>query len=453
VKSQWHVLVVDDEPVMRDSLQAWLREDGYAVDTAASGPEAIRLAQATDYAVYLVDLKMPPGMDGIETMMELRRIRPDATVFIITAHATVDTAVAAMKEGAQDYIVKPVNPEEISLVVERVIRVKNLERENALLRQQLSKTWQFHDVISKSPKMQEIFELARSVASLRSTVLVTGDSGTGKEMVVRAIHYSGDRAKKAFVAVSCAALTETLLESELFGHERGAFTGATARKRGKFELADRGTIFLDEIGDISPKLQLDLLRVLEERAFYRVGGSEKVSVDVRVMAATNRDLQEAVRGGRFREDLYYRLNVISIWIPPLRDRREDIPLLAEHFVQKISAEVGRKVSDISQGALRKLMEQDWPGNVRQLENAIERAIVTCRSQTLTEDDFAFLAHAPGGSADWSAPSNLTLREIERLSIEAALRRTSGNMKEAAQLLGIDRSTLYDKLKRHGIERE
>ena len=272
-----------------------------------------------DYAIYFVDLKMPGGMDGIETMMQIRRLHPEASIIIITAYATVDTAITAMKEGAQEYIVKPCNPEEISLLVNRIIKVKNLQRENTILRKKLTRQYVVHDVVSKNPRMQEIMALCGEIASLRSTVLIQGESGTGKELVARAIHNAGDRASKPFVAVSCAALAETLLESELFGHEKGSFTGANQQKRGKFEMADTGTIFLDEIGDISPKLQVDLLRVLQDRAFYRVGGSEEVRVDVRVVAATHVNLQQAVAEGKFRDDLYYRLNVIEIRIPALRD--------------------------------------------------------------------------------------------------------------------------------------
>jgi DNA-binding NtrC family response regulator len=450
MKPQWQILVVDDEEIMCESLAAWLREDGYLVDTASSGREAVELAKKTDYAIYFIDLKMPGGMDGIDTLMEIRRFHPDASIIIITAYATVDTAITAIKEGAQEYIVKPCNPEEISLLVNRIIKVKRLQRENLILRKKLQRRYQFHDIISKSPRMLEVLELAREVASLRSTVLIRGESGTGKELVARAIHFSGSRAQKPFIAVSCAALAETLLESELFGYEKGSFTGAAERKKGKFELADGGTIFLDEIGDIGPKLQADLLRVLQERSFYRVGGSEEVQVDVRVIAATHKDLRAMVEEGQFREDLYYRLNVIEIHIPPLRERREDIPLLAEHFVERLSHELGKPVDEIAQDAMRLLMDHAWPGNVRELENAIERAIVSCRGRTLTAEDFSFLRN--NGPAKVQIPDNLTLAEMERLMIEATLRRTGGNVKEAAASLGIDRSTLYEKLKRYGIER-
>ncbi len=452
MKMPWEILVVDDEEVMRESLAAWLREDGFVVDTAAAGAEAVAKARAKDYAIYFVDLKMPGGMDGIETMMEIRKLHAEAAIIIITAYATVDTAITAMKEGAQEYIVKPCNPSEISLLVNRIIKVKNLQRENIILRKKLSRHYSFHDIISKHPKMLDLFALIREIASLRSTVLIQGESGTGKELIARAIHYSGDRAERPFIGVSCAALAETLLESELFGHEKGAFTGAVAQRKGKFELAEGGTIFLDEIGDISPKLQMDLLRVLQERSFYRVGGSEEIHVDVRVIAASHVDLQEAVQRGTFRDDLFYRLNVINIHLPPLRERREDIPLLARHFLERLSHELGKEVDDLTEGALRVLLDYEWPGNVRELENAVERAMVTCRARVLTEEDFAFLNYNRPERRGWVPPANMSLEEVEKQVIAATLQRTQGNIKEAAATLGIDRSTLYDRIKKYNIPR-
>jgi len=452
VRKSWRILVVDDEEVMRVSLAAWLAEDGYEVDTAASGREAIAMAAEKEYAMYFVDLKMPPGIDGIETMMEIRRLRPDAAVIIITAYATVDTAITAMKEGAQEYIVKPCNPEEISLLVSRIIKVKNLQRENLILRKKLSRQYTFADMVSKNARMQAVFSLVRDIADLRSTVLIQGESGTGKELIARAIHSSGSRAARPFVPVSCAALPETLLESELFGYEKGSFTGASERKKGKFELADGGTLFLDEIGDISAKVQVDLLRVLQERRFFRLGGSEELEVDVRVIAVTNRDLRQAVQDGSFRDDLFYRLNVITIALPPLRERREDIPLLAREFVDRLAIEVGKEVDDISEGALKVLLDHPWPGNVRELENAVERAIVTSRSHVLLADDFAFLSSEGSQPRAWTPPTDLTLDAVEKEVIIATLRRTGGNVKEAAAILDIDRSTLYDRLRRYGVQR-
>ena len=452
MKTHWQILVVDDEEVMCESLAAWLREDGYVVDTAPSGRDAVEKARLRDYAIYFVDLKMPGGMDGIETMMQIRRLHPEASIIIITAYATVDTAITAMKEGAQEYIVKPCNPEEISLLVNRIIKVKNLQRENTILRKKLTRQYSVHDVVSKNPRMHEIMALCGEIASLRSTVLIQGESGTGKELVARAIHNAGDRASKPFVAVSCAALAETLLESEFFGHEKGSFTGANQQKRGKFEMADTGTIFLDEIGDISPKLQVDLLRVLQNRSFYRVGGSVEVKVDVRVVAATHVNLRQAVAEGKFRDDLYYRLNVIEIRIPPLRERREDIPLLAHHFVERLSHELAKDVSDVGEGALRLLMDHNWPGNVRELENAVERAMVTCRGPVLTEKDFEFLAQTAAPAPIWAVPAGMTMEGMEKVLIAATIQRTQGNIKEAASVLGIDRSTLYEKIKKYEIAR-
>lgn len=449
MKRVWPILVVDDEEVMRESMAAWLREDGYRVDTASNGQAAVDLAKSTDYAISFIDLKMPGGMDGIETMMEIRRVRPEASIIIITAYATVDTAIQAMKEGAQEYIVKPCHPQEISMLVSRILKLKKLQTENVILRKKISRSYRHHDIITKNPRMEEILALTQEIASLRSTVLICGESGTGKELVARAIHYSGSRADKPFVSVSCAALTETLLESELFGHEKGSFTGAEGQAKGKFELADGGTIFLDEIGDISPKLQADLLRVLQERRFYRVGGSDEVGVDVRVIAATNKNLAEEVQESRFRDDLYYRLNVIEIRIPPLRERREDIPLLAEHFVQHIASELGKDIGGISGDALKVLIDYDWPGNVRELENVIERAIVTSRNGTLVETDFTWLTQRNKSGESWDVP-DVPLSELERRAIIAVLERKRGNVKEAAVALGIDRSTLYDKLKRYEI---
>ncbi|MBA3976168.1 MAG: Fis family transcriptional regulator, partial [Candidatus Solibacter sp.] len=361
------------------------------------------------------------------------------------------TAITAMKEGAQEYIVKPCNPEEISLLVDRIIKVKNLQLENQMLRKRLTGQYEYRDIITKNSRMQAILSLVRDVSSLRSTVLIRGASGTGKELIARAIHYSGDRASSPFVAVSCASLAETLLESELFGYEKGAFTGAGNQTKGKFEAADGGTIFLDEIGDIPPKLQADLLRVLQERRFYRLGGTTEIQVDARVIAATNKDLAEEVREGRFRDDLYYRLNVIEINIPPLAERREDIPHLARHFVARLSSEIGKEVSGIGDDALKVLLDYDWPGNIRELENAVERAIVTTRNRSLSAEDFGFLESAMRARANWAVPA-IPLQDIEKMAVESALGRSRGNIKEAAAALGIDRSTLYEKIKKFGIQR-
>jgi len=448
----WRVLVVDDERIVRETMAAWLREDGYAVDAAENGDAAVALAKDNAYAVCFLDRKLPGSMDGIRTMLAIRAVRPETVAVIITAYATVDTAIAAMKEGAQEYIVKPCNPQEISLIVERVTRLKRLERANLVLRNRLLRRYEFRDIVSKSARMAEVFDLVRDVAGLRSTVLVQGESGTGKETIARAIHAEGGAPERPFVAVPCVALAESLLESELFGHEKGAFTGAVERRRGKIELAAGGTLFLGEIGDISPRLQMDLLRFLQERTFYRVGGTEEIAVDVRVIAATHQDLREGVRRGTFREDLFYRLNVIDIRLPPLRERREDIPLLARHFIERLAPETGKDVTDLDDSALARLMEHDWPGNVRELENAIERAIVTARSPVLSADSFRFLQAPVVDPRPGTFPGGQSLAQIEAEAIRATLANTGGNVKRAAAILGIDRSTLHDKLKRFGIAR-
>ena len=460
MKSQWEILIVDDEEVMCESLAAWLREDGYRVDTAFSGRQALELAGRSDYAIYFIDLKMPGGMDGIETMMNVRKLRADASVIIITAYATVDTAITAMKEGAQEYIVKPCNPEEISLLVKRIIKVKNLQRENIILRKKLTRQYVFQDIISKNPRMQEIFQLIRDVSSLRSTVLIQGESGTGKELIARAVHFSGERSTGPFVGVSCAALAETLLESELFGHVRGSFTGAIRDKQGKFLAADGGTIFLDEIATASPALQVKLLRVLQDREFKRVGGTEDIRVDVRIISATNKDLEAAVREKRFREDLFYRLNVIQIKLPPLRERREDIPVLAAHFLKKYSDELNKNINKISPDALHLLLNYGYPGNVRELQNIIERAVALGNGQELVPQHLnSYLEeqiHVNKGLLDLDIPSDgidleKIIEDIERALLLKALDRTKGIKKKAAELLRINFRSMRYRLEKYGLD--
>jgi DNA-binding NtrC family response regulator len=357
--------------------------------------------------------------------------------------------VSAIKLGAYDYLVKPFDPEELSLMIEKIVSQQALVRENTLLRKVLKREYRFRDLVSKNPTMRSIFELARTAANSNSTILVLGESGTGKELLARAIHAESPREHQPFVAVSCAALTETLLESELFGHEKGAFTGAVARQRGKFEAAHRGTLFLDEIGDISPKLQLDFLRVLETRKFTRVGGIESIEVDVRIVAATNRDLKKAVEAGSFREDLYYRLNVIPIHLPPLRERREDIPLLVDHLVEQLSVECGRSVEGVSHDAMAVLMGHPWPGNVRELRNVLERAIVVAQGPVLQAADLGLIKE-PSPPAAEGAPELATLETVERLHIAHVLERTGGNVTQAARILDIDRVTLYNKIKKYHL---
>ncbi len=447
-RERTRVLIVDDEEIVRESLSGWLAKDGYTLDTAPDGPTALDRMREDRWSVVLVDLKMP-GMDGLQVLEAARQLQPESAVVIMTAYATVETAVEAMKIGAYDYLVKPFDPEELSLMMVKIVAQQQLVRENVLLRKVLKREYRFRDLISKSPVMHKVFDLARSAARSQSTILVLGESGTGKELLARAVHAESPRHDAPFVAVSCAALTESLLESELFGHEKGAFTGALARRRGKFEAADGGTIFLDEIGDISQKLQVDLLRVLEDRHFCRVGGNESVGVDVRVVAATNRDLKKAVADGSFREDLFYRLNVIPIALPPLRERREDIPLLIDHFLEHLSVEMNRRVDGVSPEALALLMRHDWPGNVRELRNVLERAMVVAQSPRLQPDDLGLAAGTP--RAD-TIDTSLTLEEVERRHVGAVLQHCSGNVTQAARVLDIDRVTLYNKIRKYGLKR-
>ncbi len=445
------VLVVDDEKVVRDSLAGWLREDGHACRTAASGEDALEAARSEDYDVCVVDLKMPRGLDGIETMRRMKEAHPGMAVVIITAYATVDTAVEAMKGGAEDYLVKPFAPEDVSAIVERVVTLRRVSA-RAEPGGAPGAEVRFCGMVSRNPQMHRLFEMAREVADLRSTVLIEGESGTGKELVARAIHESGHRRDGPYVQLSCAALPETLLESELFGYERGAFTGAVGRRPGKFELASGGTLLLDEIPDVGPKVQSDLLRVLQERRLFRLGGTEEIAVDVRFIAATNRPLHEAVQSGRFREDLFFRLNVIHLEVPPLRRRLEDVEPLARDFIATTCHESGRSQPELTRAALERLCGHSWPGNVRELENAIERALVTCRGPRLDAPDFYFLGRSTSPDRGFVAPSHLSLKEVELEVVRAVLRRTSGNISEAASILGIDRSTLYEKMRRYGIER-
>ncbi len=446
-KKSTRILIVDDEEIVRESLSGWLEKDGYTIGTAPDGAAALAAMAEHRWSILLVDLKMP-GIDGLEVLRRVKESWPDTAVLIMTAYATVDTAVNAMKAGAFDYVVKPFDPEEVSLVVEKIVAQQALLRENAVLRKALKKEYRFHDLVTKSPSLLATLELAKTAAKSPSTVLVLGESGTGKELLARAIHAESPRAGKPFVAVSCAALTETLLESELFGYEKGAFTGANGRREGKFEAARGGTLFLDEIGDIGTKLQLDLLRVLEERKVVRVGGTEPVPVDVRIVAATNRDLRRAVEEGRFRQDLFYRLNVITITLLPLRERKEDIPLLVDRILEQLSSELKREVEGVTPEAMAILLAHTWPGNVRELRNVLERALVV---STGTLVEARHLGLTVGGGA--AAPAHpASLEEVERQYIADVLKQTAGNVTQAARILDIDRVTLYAKIKKWGLKR-
>jgi two-component system, NtrC family, response regulator AtoC len=443
------ILVVDDEEIVRESLGGWLETDGYTVQTAPDGPAALARLDAARFAILCVDLKMP-GMDGLQVLEAAKKKQPDLSVVIMTAYATVDTAVSAMKLGAYDYLVKPFDPDELSHMMQKIVSQQQLVRENAALRQALKREYRFRDLLSKSPAMQAVFELARTAARSNSTILVLGESGSGKEVLARAIHAESPRAEGPFVAVSCAALTESLLESELFGHEKGSFTGAVARRKGKFEAADGGTLFLDEVGDIGPKLQLDLLRVLEERRFQRLGGNDAISVDVRIVAATNRDLKKAVREAKFREDLFYRLNVIPILIPPLRDRREDIPLLVDTFLTRLAAEMGKRIEGVAADGMTAMLAHDWPGNVRELRNVLERGAVVAQGTIIKLSDLGLPAR---GEAPPRPGTLASLEEVERRHVAAVLAHTGGNVSQSARILGIDRVTLYNKMRKWGLRRD
>ena len=445
-KKSTRILVVDDEEIVRESLSAWLEKDGFALDTAEDGPSGLAKLAAERRSILLVDLKMP-GMDGLEVLRRAKEAQPDLAVVIMTAYATVDTAVNAMKGGAYDYLVKPFDPEELSLMIQKIVSQQALVRENLILRKVLKREYRFRDLVSKSASMHAVFDLAKTAARSPSTILVLGESGTGKELLARAVHAESPRANRAFVAVSCAALTETLLESELFGYEKGAFTGAASRREGKFEAASGGTLFLDEIGDIGPKLQMDLLRVLEERRVTRVGGTESFPVDVRIVAATNRDLKKAVDEGRFRQDLFYRLNVITLTIPPLRERREDVPLLVEHLLERLSVELGKEIDGVSGEAMALLLAHSWPGNVRELRNVLERGVVVAKGPVIEAPDLGLTLT---GSDAVSRPASLA--EIEREHIERVLHAAGGNVTQAARILDIDRVTLYSRIKKYGLKR-
>ena len=447
--SDTRVLVVDDEEIVRESLGGWLEKDGYQVFSAPDGPTAVERMKAERWNVVLVDLKMP-GMDGLQVLEEARRLQPDAAVIMMTAYATVDTAVRAMKLGAADYLVKPFDPEELSILMQKVVAQQHLVRENLVLRKALKKEHRFGDLVSKSAAMLRVLELARVAARSNSTILILGESGTGKEVIARAIHAESGRGEGPFVAVSCAALTETLLESELFGHEKGSFTGAVARRKGKFEMANGGTLFLDEVGDVSPKLQADLLRALEDRRFHRVGGTELIEVDVRVIAATNRDLKKAVAEGAFREDLYYRLNVIPLTLPPLRERKEDIPMLVEQFLERLEVEMQTHL-EVSPEAMAVLLGHDWPGNVRELRNVLERGSVVAQGQVIRPADLGLVA-AQAASPAPAAPLQ-SLEDVEKRHIAEVLGRCSGNVSQSARVLGIDRVTLYNKMRKYQLKRD
>jgi len=466
------VLIADDEDGLRWVLEKGLRQAGYEVTAVRDGDTALRAFAEAPFDLVFLDVRMP-GTDGLTVLAKLREVQPDAHVIVMTAHGTMETAIQAMQRGAYDYLAKPFDLDEVLLLAERALTAGRLTQEVARLKTGLQEVWEFGALIGRHPRMQEVYKTIGRIAASDVTVLLRGESGTGKELVARAIHHYSRRAGRPFVAVSSAAIPGTLLESELFGHERGAFTDAKERKLGKLELAHGGTLFLDEIGDMPPELQTKLLRALQERTIERVGGHESIRIDVRVLAATNRDLETMMREGRFREDLFYRLNVVALTLPPLRERRRDIPLLVEHFLAKYAAELGER--GVAPEALDRLVGHEWPGNVRELENVVQRAMVMATSGVILPE------HLPIGpvSAAASVAIDATLEEIierkllecvrglrehtsanlydlmiglvEKPLLRAVLRETSGNQVRAAHILGINRNTLRKKLTEHGID--
>jgi two-component system, NtrC family, response regulator AtoC len=448
MKENARILVVDDEPMVCLSLVNWLKEENYLTHAVEDGPRAIAAVHAEKWDIVLLDLKMP-GMDGLEVLRQIKTIAPQTVVVMMTAYASIASSVEAMREGAYDYIVKPLDVEELTLMLQKIVEHQQLITENILLRKQVSERYSFEDIIGKSEPMQRVFEMISTVADTSATVLITGETGTGKELVARAIHTHSSRRYGPFVAVSCSALPDTLLESELFGYERGAFTGAERMKKGRFELAHSGTLFLDEIGDISLKTQVKLLRALQEKSFRRLGGTDTIEVNIRLIAATNRDLIKAIEQNAFRSDLYYRLNVVNLHLPPLRERKEDIRLLVAHFMNKYNVEFSKSFDRIEDQAMALMMDYPWPGNVRELENVIERAVVIDHGPEIKVRHLPF-CNLPLTSTP--TDSRQTLEEMEKQHIFSMLERNQWNIAKASRVLDIDRTTLHKKIKKYGLER-
>jgi DNA-binding NtrC family response regulator len=440
------LLVADDDPVARDLLAEVLVRDGHQVRAVDSGQECIRVAEAEPLDLALIDLRMP-DLGGIEVLKRLAEVQPRVPVVILTAFAGMDTAIEAIQAGAWDYLSKPFRIEEIKVTVRRALEARRLLRENQQYREELRDRYRVENFVGQSAEMVSIYKTVARVTGLDTTVLIQGETGTGKELIARAIHYAGPRAAAPFVVVDCTALPEALFESELFGHERGAFTGAVRTRRGLLETASGGTCFLDEVGELSPALQAKLLRVLQDHAIRRVGGNETTPVDVRVIAATNRDLRKRVEDGTFREDLYYRLNVVTIHVPALRDRRADVPLLAQHFLEKYRRGSGKAIGGFARETLALLADHDWPGNVRELEHVVERAVALSSSEMILPDALPPEVHPvpappPGLPTRW-----MTLEEMKRWYVDRVLEETAGNKLRAAEILGIDRRTLYRMFER------
>ncbi len=438
------ILVVDDELVIRESLHGWLRKSGYQVDTAEGGRAALAMLEKTPYDLLFLDIMMPV-MSGIEVLEVVKEDYPQTLVVMITAYGSVQTAVEAMKMGAVDYLMKPFDPDQLSLLTEKLMQQKKLLDETIFLREQMAEAIRFENLVGCSQAMEHLFAMIQDVAGSESPVLITGETGTGKELVAKAIHAKSSRHNGPFIAINCGGFPEHLLESELFGHERGAFTGAHRAKKGRLDLAHHGTLFLDEVGTVPLKMQVDLLRVLESKEFHRLGGTEEIEVDFRIIAATNRDLHQAIQKGEFRQDFFYRLNVISLHIPPLRERRDDIPLLADHFLDRYSRETNKDIDIINKEAMALLRQYDWPGNVRELENAIERAVVICKKRRLGPEEFSFLAPPLSPAAE-----TYSLEKTQITHLRKVLKEFDWNITKAAQALEINRVTLHKKIKKYDI---
>jgi len=437
------ILIVDDEESVRDSLYNWFLEDGFRVECAENARKALTILESDQFDIILADIKMP-GMDGLEMLRRIKSLKSDAIVIVMTAFATVDTAVKALKDGAYDYVTKPFDPDDLTHLIRNATKQISLTDENETLKKKVVSLENVEDLIGESDAMKDMLREVESVAQTNSSVIITGESGTGKELVARAIHANSPRKFFPFVSVHCGALTESLLESELFGHEKGAFTGAMYNRKGRFEMADSGSIFLDEIATISTKMQVELLRVLESKTFMRVGGNKEISSDFRVICATNKDLKSMVENGNFREDLYYRLNVVNIQIPPLRDRKEDIPLLVGYFIKKYCISMNKPLATIDPTAMKRLQEFNFPGNIRELENMIERAIVVGDGKKISLKDLPLEKTIINSSAE-------SLDDFEKAFVLQILNKYSWNISRTAKALKVDRVTLYHKIKKYDLK--
>ncbi|MBW2029801.1 MAG: sigma-54-dependent Fis family transcriptional regulator [Deltaproteobacteria bacterium] len=439
------IMIVDDEMIVRESLVQWFKKYGHGVDSASSGLEALEKLEKHPFEVLFVDIKMP-GMNGIELLEKVKKDYPDTVVIIITAYGSIGSAVDAMKKGASDYLLKPFKPEQLSLVLEKIVYQRKIAFEYHYLKGRLDEMTRFENIIGQSQGMVNIFDLIPEVAQSDSSVLIIGETGTGKELIAKAIHAKSPRAKAPFIAINCGSLPETLLESELFGYQKGSFTGATTSRKGFLEFVSGGSLFLDEVGEISPKMQVDLLRVLEEKKVTRIGDRYPIDVDFRLISATRKNLENEVKAGSFREDFFYRINVITIHVPPLRERKEDIPLLVHHFLEKYSHETVKQVDHITPDAMALLTAYSWPGNVRELENVIERAVVLSRSRTLRADDFSFI------KSPFPAYEPRSLQEMEKNYVRQVLEECDWNVTQASKILKINRVTLHRMIKRFNLRR-